>query len=116
MCYFKADEFKPHEDDGSGNDDDDDGSSGVDENDVTSDSASEPNSPVKVGIKSPQQNHSSSMMRNLSMSFPKSFMKEHLLQMTLTWCPFMSTKIPPLQLIQEEQLSDNCERMYAKYW
>ena len=49
FCCLSADEFKPHEDDGSGNDDeDDDVSSGVDENEVTSDSASEPESPVKV--------------------------------------------------------------------
>ena len=48
-CYYTlADEFKPHEDDGSGHDEDDDVSSGVDENEVTSDSASEPDTPVKV--------------------------------------------------------------------
>lgn len=44
-----ADEFKPLENDGSGNDDDDDDvSSGVNEDEVTSDSASEPDSPVKL--------------------------------------------------------------------
>ena len=50
--HIAADEFKPHEDDGSGHDEDDDVSSGVDENEVTSDSASEPDTPVKVLLES----------------------------------------------------------------
>ena len=48
LSRIVADEFKPHEDDGSGHDEDDDVSSGVDENEVTSDSASEPDTPIKV--------------------------------------------------------------------
>jgi len=43
--FLAEDEFKPGKDEHS---DDDEGSSGVDEDDVTSDSASEPDSPIKV--------------------------------------------------------------------